>query len=81
MQLAESHAVVGTALLHQTLQGTATITLALSGVFVDAVHEDGDSDGPSETVVLKFTEITYTFQPLLPNGLKNGPSVTFTRKK
>jgi type VI protein secretion system component Hcp len=81
MQLAQSHQVVGTATLNLTLLGTANITLQLSGVRIENVQEDGSSDGPAETVVLSFNEVTYTFQPLLPNGQKNGPPVTFTRKR
>jgi type VI protein secretion system component Hcp len=78
MHLADSHQEVGNAVLHQTLNGTATITLAMSGVHIEAVREEGGSNGPEETIVLRFRQVTYTFQPLLPNGLKNGPPVTFT---
>jgi len=84
MTLAQSHQVVGTATVHETLQGTATITLQMSGVHVEAVRESGDvndPNGPEETVVLRFTEVTYTFQPILPNGQRNGPPVTFTWKR
>ena len=84
MQLAQSHQVVGTATVHETLQGTATITLQMSGVHVEAVRESGDVNdptGPEETVVLRFTQMTYTFQPILPNGQRSGPSVTFTWKR
>jgi hypothetical protein len=77
--LAQGHREVGTALLHVTIQGTATVTLQMSGVNVDSVKEEGDpNNGPLETVTLKFRKIVYTFQPLLPNGQKNGPAVTFT---
>jgi type VI protein secretion system component Hcp len=78
MHLADSHQEVGNAVLHQTLNGTATITLTMGGVHIEAVHEEGGSNGPEETIVLRFRQVTYTFQPLLPNGLKNGPPVTFT---
>jgi type VI protein secretion system component Hcp len=78
---AQSHQDVGTAVVHETLMGTQVVTLALSGVHVEAVHEDGnvnDANGPSETVVLRFRKVTYTYQPVQPNGQKNGPPVTFT---
>ena len=84
MQLAQSNQNVGTAILHETLQGTPTITLAMTDVRVAAVREDGDSsdpNGPSETVVLHFKTITYTFQSVLPNGQKNGPPVVLTLSK
>jgi type VI protein secretion system component Hcp len=75
------HRELGNAVLHQTLNGTATITLAMSGVHIEAVHEEGGGNGPEETVVLRFRQVTYTFQPLLPNGQKNGPPVTFTWRR
>jgi hypothetical protein len=31
-------------------------------------------------VTLNFKELDYTYQPILPNGQKNGPPVTFTWK-
>jgi hypothetical protein len=77
--LAQGKQEVGTALLHVTLQGTATVTLQMSGVRVESVKEDGDpNNGPLETVTLRFRKVVYTFQPMLPNGQKNGPPVTFT---
>jgi type VI protein secretion system component Hcp len=81
MAAAQEHRELGNAVLHQTLMGTATITLAMSGVHVEAVHEKGSSDGPVEVVELRFRQVTYTFQPLLPNGQKSGPPVTFTWKQ
>lgn len=76
MQAAMDHHELGNAVLHQTLLGTATITLNMSGVHVEAVHEEGGNGGPVETVVLRFRKVTYTFQALLPNGQKSGPPVT-----
>jgi type VI protein secretion system component Hcp len=81
MQAAMDHKELGNAVLHQTLLGSATITLAMSGVHVEAVHEEGGNNGPEETVVLRFRQVTYTFQALLPNGQKSGPPVTITWKR
>jgi type VI protein secretion system component Hcp len=81
MAAAQDHRELGNAVLHQTLSGTATITLAMSGVHVEAVHERGASDGPVEVVDLRFRQVTYTFQPLNPIGQKSGPPVTFTWKR
>jgi type VI protein secretion system component Hcp len=82
MALAQTRTHVTSATLHQTFpfpaSGTATITLAMTDVVIKAVHEEGGSDGPLETVVLDFKSVTYTFQPLLPNGQKNGPPLSFT---
>lgn len=78
MAAAQDHHDVGNAVLHQTLLGTAAITLAMSGVHIEAVHEKGGNDGPVEIVELRFRSVTYTFQPLLANGQKAGPPVTFT---
>ena len=81
MAAAQSHNEIGTAVVHETLQGTQVVTLQMSGVHVEAVHEEGsvnDPNGPAETVVLRFRKIVYTFQPVLPNGQKNGPPVSFT---
>jgi type VI protein secretion system component Hcp len=78
---AQSHQDVGTAELHETLQGTQVVTLQMSGVRVETVREEGnvnDANGPSETVELRFRKIVFTFQPVLPNGQKNGPPVTIT---
>jgi len=77
---AQSKQDVGNAVVHETLQGTQVITLQMFGVHVEAVHEEGnvnDPSGPSETVVLRFRRLTYTFQPVLPNGQKAGPPVTY----
>lgn len=78
MGFARDHRELGNAVLHQTLNGTATITLAMGGVHIQDVHEEGGSNGPEETVVLRFRQVTYTFQALLPNGQKAGPPVSFT---
>jgi hypothetical protein len=72
---------LGSAIVHESLNGTAVITLAMSGVHVDFVHEDGsvnNSNGPEETVVLRFRSITYTYQPVTPTGQRAGAPVSFT---
>ena len=81
---AQSHQDIGTAVLHETLQGTQVVTLQMSGVHIETVREEGnvnDPNGPAETVELRFRKIVFTFQPVLPNGQKNGPpvSITWTR--
>ena len=84
MALAQSRQVVGTATVAETLNGTATITLQMSGVHVEAVHESGDvndPNGPVETVVLRFTQVVYTFQPITPTGQRAGPPVIVTWKR
>lgn len=81
MQAAMGHREVGNAVLHQTLLGNAAITLQMSGVTVDAVKEEGGNNGPEETVVLRFRQVTYTFQALLPNGQKSGAPVTVTWRR
>jgi type VI protein secretion system component Hcp len=78
LSLAQDRRDLGSAVLHQTIQGTAQITLVMEKVHVEAVREEGGSNGPEETIVLRFNKLTYTFQPLLPNsGTKNGPAVTY----
>jgi hypothetical protein len=72
---------IPTAVVHETLNGTAVVTLAMSGVRVDVVHEEGsvnNPNGPEETVVLRFRNVTYTYQPVTATGQKNGPPVTIT---
>ncbi len=78
---AQGHQDLGTAVVHETLQGTQVVTLQMSGVHVEGVRAEGnvnDANGPAETVVLRFRKVVYTYQPVLPNGQKNGPPVTFT---
>lgn len=80
MALAQGHQDVGSAVVRQTLQGTAVVTLQMSGVRIEVVREDGNVNspsGPEETVVLRFRKVVYTYQPVTPTGQKNGPPVTF----
>ncbi len=79
--LAQGHRDIPTAVVHETLSGTAVITLAMSGVHVDVVHEEGsvnNPNGPEETVVLRFKSVIYTYQPVTATGQKNGPPVSIT---
>ncbi len=77
--LAQSHAEQPTAVVHETLQGTQVVTLAMSNVRVEVVREEGNvnnPNGPEETVVLRFKHLVYTYQPVTPTGQKAGPPVT-----
>jgi type VI protein secretion system component Hcp len=79
--LAKGHTDVPTAVVHETLNSTAVVTLAMTGVRVDAVHEEGsvnNPNGPEETVVLRFRSVTYTYQQVTAAGQKLGPPVTIT---
>jgi hypothetical protein len=78
---AQSHQEVGTAVVHETLNGTAVVTLQMSRVHIEVVHEEGNvnnANGPQETVVLRFRTVVYTYQPVTPTGQKAGPPVTIT---
>ncbi len=84
LSLVQSRRDIPTAVVHETLNGTAVVTLAMSGVHVDVVHEEGsvnNPSGPEETVVLRFRSVTYTYQPVTATGQKNGApvSITYTR--
>jgi hypothetical protein len=75
---------IGTAVVHETLNGTAVVTLAMTGVHVDVVHEEGsvnNPNGPEETVVLRFKSVTYTYQAVTATGQRLGApvSITYTR--
>jgi hypothetical protein len=82
--LVNGHTDLSSAVVHQTLNGKATVTLQMSKVRVDVVREAGNvnnANGPEETVVMHFRSLTYTFQPLSPTGLPAGAPivVTYTR--
>jgi hypothetical protein len=75
-----SAALLGLAKGHTDVP-TAVVTLAMTGVRVDAVHEEGsvnNPNGPEETVVLRFRSVTYTYQQVTAAGQKLGPPVTIT---
>lgn len=85
MQAAASGIVFPAAELQHLLQGTATIDILMTNVRVRSVRITGELvpsptnplDGePAQVVTLRFTDVTYTFQPVLPNGQKSGPPVT-----
>lgn len=81
MNLQQNRVEIPTATVHQTLNGTAVITLAMSGVRVESVREDGNvntASGPDETVVLRFKKVVYTYQAVTPTGQKLGAPVTLT---
>lgn len=78
---AQSHQDVGTAVVHETLNGTAVVTLQMSHVQIQVVHEEGNvnnPNGPQETVVLHYRQVVYTYQPVTPTGQKAGPPVSIT---
>jgi type VI protein secretion system component Hcp len=88
MEAAASGHVFPTAELQHLLQGTATVDILMTNVRVRSVRIAGDlfpsptdsyQIGPVQIVTLSFTGVTYTFQPVLPNGQKNGPPVTYFR--
>jgi hypothetical protein len=84
MRFAANHRKVATADLQFMFMQTATATYHLVNVhFLSVMHSGANSPasfGPSESVTLNFKELDYTYQPILPNGQKNGPPVTFTWK-
>jgi hypothetical protein len=84
MGLAQGKKDIASVVVHEALNGTAVVTLALTGVHVDVVHAEGNvnnANGPEETVVLRCRSVTYTYQPVTAAGQKNGPpvSITYTR--
>ncbi len=83
MHAAANHRVVATADLSVILMGTVTVSYHMVDVQFESVQHNGQSPSPnppviSESVILGFKKLVYTFQPVLPNGQKNGPPVTFT---
>ena len=69
-----------------TTSSVTVVDIQLTNITVEAARIDADinaagsAGSPVEIVTLKFDSLTYTFQPYLPNGQKNGPPVTFTAK-
>ena len=87
MQAAAANDLFPTAELQHQFQGTATVTILMSNVHIESVALAGDLlpspytllDGsPALVVTLRFTGVTYTFQPLTPTGQKAGPPVTYS---
>jgi type VI protein secretion system component Hcp len=69
-----------------SLQGTVFYQVDLTGIAVDEIVRSGsvatDPTTPdnflTETITLHATSTKYTYQPVLPNGQKNGPPITFS---
>jgi hypothetical protein len=84
MGLQKSRTEVATALVHETLNGTAVVTLQMSGVRVADVHEGGsvnNANGPEETVTLHVKQVIYTYQAVTPTGQRLGAPVTITYQR
>ena len=83
MHAAANHRVVATADLSVILMGTVRYSYHMVDAQSESVQHNGQNPSPnppvvSESVILGFKKLVYTFQPVLPNGQKNGPPVTFT---
>jgi hypothetical protein len=78
---AQNGTVFSSAEITSSLQGTVGVDILMSSVTVQSVviQDTSGSSSPQKVVTLKFTSVTYTFQPLLPNGQKNGPPFTVTQ--
>jgi len=80
---------ISAASIASSLNGTVFYQVDLTGVAVDEIiRSDSDTDVTlqlpqtldnflTETIILHATTVKYTYQPVLPNGQKNGPPVTF----
>jgi type VI protein secretion system component Hcp len=86
MRAAATHQKAATADLVVIYQGTVTVAYHMVNVHFVSVMHHGDSSltnfqaSPLESVSLRFKTLDYTYQPILPNGQKNGPPVTYTWK-
>jgi type VI protein secretion system component Hcp len=87
IEAAASGHVFPTAELQHLLNGTATVDILMTNVRVSSVRVAGDQFpsptdsyviGPVQIVTLRFTDVTYTFQPVTPTGQKAGPPVTYS---
>lgn len=78
MGIAQSKQILPSAELQQSLLSNVAIDIQMTNVRIISVREAGGSNGPEEIVTLKFDSVVYTFQSLLANGQKNGPSQTFS---
>jgi type VI protein secretion system component Hcp len=69
-----------------TVSSVTVVDIQLTNITIESaqiradINAIGTAGSPVEIVTLKFESVTYTFQPYLPNGLKNGPAVTFSTK-
>jgi hypothetical protein len=81
---------ISAASIASSFDGTVFYQVDLTGVAVDEIirsFSDAyitlqtpptlDSLILTETIILHATTVKYTYQPILPNGQKNGPPVTF----
>jgi hypothetical protein len=86
MRYTANHRKAAAADLAVIFAQTPTVIYHLVGVqFLSVRHKGTNTSSnpetePSETVTLHFTELDYTYQPILPNGQKNGPPVMYTWK-
>ncbi|HVA84269.1 MAG TPA: hypothetical protein VNF28_05170 [Candidatus Binataceae bacterium] len=83
MHAAANHRTVATADLSVISQGTVTVSYHMIDVQFESMQHSGQGASPnppvvSESVILGFKKLVYTFQPVTPNGQKAGPPVTFT---
>ena len=82
MTLIQAQNTAKTADLDVIFQGTVTVNYHMSGVTMTQVLHSGENPSPNaeaqplESIVLSFKKLKYTFQPVLPNGQKNGPPVS-----
>lgn len=78
---AQNGTVFSSAEITSSLQGTVGVDILMSSVTVQSVviQDTTGSSSPQKVVTLKFTGVTYTYQPLLPNGQKAGPPFTVTQ--
>jgi hypothetical protein len=72
-------------------EGTVTLDYHIVNVHFKSLSQQGVNNSftnyvppplivPLESVTLRFKELDYTFQPILPNCQKSGPTETFTWK-
>ncbi len=83
MHAAANHRTAATADLTVVLQGTVTVSYHMVDVQFESVQHSGQVLSPnppvaSESVILGFKKLVYTFQPVSPTGQPAGPPVTFT---
>lgn len=76
--------LISAANIASSLQGTVFYQVDLTGVAVDEIiRSDTVATDPTtpdnfltETIILHATTVKYSYQPVLPNGQKNGPPFT-----
>lgn len=55
-----------------------TVDIQMTNVRIVSVRITGDSQQPQREITLRFDSVVFTFQPLLANGQKAGPPVSFS---